>query len=810
MAINKEHYFIGHAHLDPAWTWRWQEGSCVIKATVRSALDRMKEYPDFTFMLPTAMHFGWIEEFAPEMFEEVKQRVEESRLLLVGGTYVEPDENIPSGEGLARQFLYAQRYYKEKFGKTVNMGFNPDAFGHNAMMPQILKKSGITTYTFMRPEPWEYDGKDFGSNLFRWISPDGSEVTAFRSIGYGNEGDFFMADAKELEEKIEFKESHSTPEIKQSIFFYGVGNHGGGPTKKNIESIYSLQKAYPDKKLEFSSLQKFYDAVGREGYSLPVRYGEFMDWAKGCYSAVSEIKQNIRRCEEGLIAAEKYAIMGKAMIGRKMPTPREFETAWRKLLFMHFHDVSCGTCLRQVYKDFANIAGAVIDFTDTVENSVQQSVSWKIDTRDSSKGTPIVVFNPHSFEVKAPVTVNLQSDYMTDKDGNFISSQRIWSAKRHNLSKGDDTLFMATVPPLGYTTYYIKEDEAKKEYESAVRGEGLKIENERLRVEFDFWSGQIKSMYDKKYDRELLNGKGAVPMVMDDTAGNTWGHGILRFNKLVGQFADPNITLLESGPVRATIRVESFYGKSKLTQYFSLCEGSEKLDVRVALDWHEKMKALKLAFPVNEENAKSVCDVPYGTAERDTNGIEVPMQKWAAIKGEKYGVAVLNDAKYSYSAQDSTMYLTVLRSPIYCDQSRRREDPDAEITDQGLQEFNYSVMPFEGDCCEVNRQAIILNKGLTNLIENNHEGSLPETLSTIACNASNVIVTALKRSEDNSGIVIRITEKAGKNCSVTVSGMAVPQPLNAELTAWSTDTYLLRDSDTVWKKVLLTEFDIEE
>lgn len=809
MSINKDHYFIGHAHLDPAWSWRWQEGSCVIKATVQSALDRMREYPDFTFMLPTALHIGWIEEFCPEMFEEVKARIAEGRILLVGGTYVEPDENIPSGEGLARQFLYTQRYFYRKFGKIARVGFNPDTFGHNEMMPQILKKSGIDNYTFMRPEPWEYEGKNFGSNLFNWVSPDGSAVIGFRSIGYGNEWDFYMANTEELEKKIEFKESHSTPEIKESIFFYGVGNHGGGPTKRNIQTIYDIQKVYPEKVLKFSNFEDFFEAIKAKKYDLPTRKGEFFEFAKGCYSAVSEIKQSIRRCEEELLAAEKYAVMANALIGKKAPEPIEFQKAWENVLFMHFHDVSCGTGVRQVYKDFRNISGSALFFAERTENSAQQALSWKIDTSDAEKGTPVVVFNPHSFEVTAPVTVNLQCEYVTDNNGNVIPSQRIWSPKRHNLGRGDDTLFIATVPPLGYNTYYFKEAQDGIEHNTDISAEEFKIENEYLRVEFDRWSGGISSIFDKKRERELLSGKGAIPQVMNDTDSNTWGHGKLRFNELIGQFCDPKLTLLENGPVRATIRVESFYGKSRITQYFSLCAGSKQISVRVALDWHEKFKALKLCFPTNTEDASVVCDVPYGVANRVPDGIERPMQKWVVLNGVDGGIAILNDGKYSYSAEDDTLYLTVLRSPIYNDQGRRRTDPDAEISDQGLQEFCYSLMPYCGCHGEINRNALALNKGLTNVIENNHNGVLPECGSAISVSHDNVIVTALKRAEDNGGLVIRITETVGRDTAVTVSGKAIREPLNTMITKWSTDTYMLRDGETEWKKVLLTEFDID-
>ena len=231
--------------------------------------------------------------------------------------------------------------------------------------------------------------------------------------------------------------------------------------------------------------------------------------------------------------------------------------------------------------------------------------------------------------------------------------------------------------------------------------------------------------------------------------------------------------------------------------------------MKVALDWHEKFKALKLRFPVNTENASVVCDVPYGVAKRVPEGIERPMQKWVAIDGSKGGIAVLNDSKYSYSAEDNVLYITVLRSPIYNDQGRHRTDPDAEISDQGLQEFGYSLMPYYENHGEINRHALTLNKGLTNVIENNHNGILPESQSTISVSDDNVIVTAMKRAEDNKGFVIRLTETVGRDTAVPVSGKAIAKPLDITLTKWSTDTYMLRDGESEWKKVLLTEFDID-
>ena len=177
MSQVKNVYMIGNAHLDPVWLWHWQEGSAEAKATIRSALDRMKEFPDFKFVCSSVSVYEWIEEFAPEMFEEVKARVKEGRFIPVNGWYVQPDCNLPSGEGFARQSLYSQQYYKEKFGVTATVGYDVDSFGHNEMLPQILKKSGMDSYIFMRPGEHE---KHLPVNLFRWRSPDGSEVVAYR------------------------------------------------------------------------------------------------------------------------------------------------------------------------------------------------------------------------------------------------------------------------------------------------------------------------------------------------------------------------------------------------------------------------------------------------------------------------------------------------------------------------------------------------------------------------------------------------------------------------------------------------------
>ncbi|MBQ3866896.1 MAG: hypothetical protein II776_08330, partial [Clostridia bacterium] len=193
--LRHDFYFVGNAHIDPVWQWRWQEGSCEAKATIRSALDRMKEYPEFIFVCSASAIFEWLEDFDPAMIEEIRQRVREGRFVIVGGWFVQPDCNLPSGEGFARQGLYGQRYFKEKFGVTARTGYNVDSFGHNAQIPQILKKQGMDQYVACRPG---FTEKELPSHVFWWEAPDGSRVLMARLLRGYNTSRVNVEDRQEL------------------------------------------------------------------------------------------------------------------------------------------------------------------------------------------------------------------------------------------------------------------------------------------------------------------------------------------------------------------------------------------------------------------------------------------------------------------------------------------------------------------------------------------------------------------------------------------------------------------------------------
>ena len=283
---------IGNAHIDPVWFWRWQEGLHEVKATFRSALDRMNETPGCVFTCACAAYYQWVEENAPDLFEEIHKRVAEGRWVIAGGMWIQPDMNIPSGESLARHLLFSQQYFKEKFGLTVSFGYNVDSFGHNAMMPQLYQKAGIASYVWMRPDKTENPAIPNGAML--WESPDGSRITTYRI-------EEAYTCAKNVSGRIE-RLFTLAQQLQQPVMcFYGVGNHGGGPTIANLEEIQNIQQSSDQgHNVQFGSPADYFALLEEMQLKLPVWKNELQHHASGCYSTHSASKHRHRDTENTL------------------------------------------------------------------------------------------------------------------------------------------------------------------------------------------------------------------------------------------------------------------------------------------------------------------------------------------------------------------------------------------------------------------------------------------------------------------------------------------------------------------------------
>ena len=754
-------YMIGNAHLDPVWLWRWQEGYSEILATFRSALDRMNDFPDFKFTSACAGYYEFVEKLDPDMFEEIKRRVKEGRWGVVGGMYVQPDCNMPDGESFARHFLISQRYFKEKFGVVAKTGYNVDSFGHNAGLPKIMKSCGMENYVFMRPSPDE-QGRD--ESLFNWESDDGSKVCAYRVPVYYNYYDDCIKAFKDFHKKAQ-------DEKTDLMAFYGVGNHGGGPTIKQIHDINN--SGIQD--MLYATPDDYFDNVDKS--NLPTIKGDLQHHARGCYSALTYVKKSNRKCEQSLLATEKICTMASKLTGYKYLV-KKLQKAWKNLLFNQFHDILCGCSIKKAYEDASFLFGEIMSITEQERYFAMQSIARKIDTLQGETlpsyklpnvwkcwthevlGTPIVVFNPHGWAVKSVVEVNPVAKKMTDCNGAEIPFQIVRGDQTNGDKDKSHTVFVAEVPAMGYAVYRLfTEKESEKRIESELTISNRTLENSKIAVEFDKTTGDVKRFYDKASGQYLIS-EPCSAILLDETDCDTWAHDKTYLGEKVGMFKKPRFKIIENGPIRATLRVTTSYGKSTLTRDYTITPSDSRVSVKTKVDFHEKHKTLKFTFPMQNETV--ISKVAYGTIEKKGYLGEEPCGSWIA-SGK---VVVANDSKYGYDTKDGQIRLTILRGAIYADHYGER-DEFCEYMDQGEHEFTYCIFPYTSNSV-AEKKASELNFALPYVQDCFHDGKLPQSFSGFTVNADNVILSCVKQSYDGDGTVVRLYEMDGKQSDVTL------------------------------------------
>ncbi|MGW5449372.1 alpha-mannosidase [Streptomyces asiaticus] len=761
-------HLVGNAHIDPVWLWRKPEGLQEIRATFQSAVDRMEEYPDFVFTCDSVMYLEWIEQHDPELFDTIAKRVAEGRWQVIGGWWIEPDCNIPAGESFVRQALYGQRYLLEKFGRAATIGSNLDPFGHNATIPQLLRRSGMEGYVFLRPGPHE---QVLPGQFFHWESPDGSRVTAYR---LPNE---YCAPGADIGNHLDKSLALMPPDEPELMVFYGVGNHGGGPTKANLESIRRLDSLGGLPTLRLSHPEAFFARI-RDREDIPVHTGELQHHGPGCYSAHSGVKAWNRRAENELLRAEKWASVA-AVAGEPYPGDRLTE-AWKLVLFNQFHDILAGTSIRSAYEDARDEYGHARSIAADVLNRSVQAIARRIDIPLREGTTPLVVFNPHpwtldgdvEFEFGQAATVRL-----TDDTGAAVPVQPTRSESTMAGSRGR-LAFRASVPPLGHRVYHLLPG-AERDSAGPVSATDTSLENEYLRVEIDPATGWLRSLVDKETGAELMpKAPGDHAVVVDDPS-DTWGHRIHSYDKAIGAFTARRCRLVESGPVRAVLRVESAYGRSEMAEELVLSAGSRHVEVRTVVDWHERLTLLKLRFPTALTDVTATHEIPYGHLERTPDGTEEPTQAWVDVTGTlpggaRAGLTVVNDSKYGHDVRGGEIGMTALRSPVYAWHEPEVLDDDGVYAylDQGRQEFRYLLLPHGADwrAADPARRAAELNQPVFTLLETFHDGPIPQVRANVDDGAGAVTVSVVKCAEDGSGdLMVRAYESHGRAAAARIT-----------------------------------------
>ena len=778
--MEKNIHLIGNAHLDPTWLWRWQEGCGEVLQTFRSAVDRLKEYDDFIFTCSSACYYQWVEELDPELFAEITEMVKKGKWVPVNGWWVQPDCNMPSAESIARQALISQTYYYEKFGKICTVGYNVDSFGHNGMLPQLLNLSGLRCYVMMRPGT--HENPDMPEGLFWWESKDGSRVLTYRiPTGYAENGtesiDRAIKSIKELGDK------NNTG----MMVFYGVGNHGGGPTKGDIEYLKSLMDNGADY-LKFSSPEAYFKEECLGLLDVPVWSDELQHHASGCYSATSLIKAMNRKCENALINAEKWNSI--AAIGYSLPFATEkFTEGWKNVCYNQFHDIMCGCSIMEAYEDARDMAGYALTVAAREENAAHLKIAGRIDTwlegvsdvktcnerhhcRNLDYPRPVVVFNPLSTSVKTTVRTYHPSSMVLDSNGKEVLFSNVRSSRSNDSHK--DTVFMAEVPAMGYATYWLWHEDSKKKSainDTDVKGGDYFLENKNIKATFDEKTGAIKSLITKNDGFEHICEGSFVPTVIDNSKPDTWAHAIFKFHDILGTMELESIKVIENSGVRAVIRTRHTYGKSYLAQDFILDSESKSIRVKARTLWQEPLTILKMPVTIPGCNPISTYEIPGGFIKRPCNGEEEPALTWGDITAEGNGVSLISNAKYSYDCPDNTLRLTMLRNSIFADHFSDRPDADFSYCDEGLQRFEYAIYPHSGEAenSEVQIIADELNNKLVAVPTGYHKGDKKQKKSFINIDCDNISVMSFKECADGSGdMILRLRETKGKSVKAAI------------------------------------------
>ena len=652
----------------------------------------------------------------------------------------------------------------------MTTGYNPDAPGHPASLPQILKHQGMDYFVFTRPQTHEMK---LPAGLFRWEGIDGTCILAYRPP----QNNFVIRDS--FESRIRRIITGTQPTTKDLLLLIGAGDHGGGPTRENIRSITEIQSQSGAPVLQYSIPEKFFAAVQKTDISdLPLVRGGLLHHAVGGYTNVSAMKKDSRTAEATLITAEKLASIGSVVWNCTYPGAA-LTKAWKRAIYQHVHDSINGVSLPSHYETTGRDAfGYALDVARRTIYKVAQKLAWDVPTEDP-ESQYLFLFNPHAWEITTHAKYQLYRwepethIRVEDEQGNPLPHQ--WTPGTvHSSSRIRVLVVRVTIPAFGYRQIRIREAISPAPQKSGVHCKGNILENEHLRIVFDK-SGTI-GILDKNTGHQIFKGgaTGARPVIVDDPH-DSWAN-INAFDQDKDAFGNASISILENGPLLASVRVRTTYGDSKLTTDWILYTGSRTLEARITLDWHEQQKMLKFSFPLDVTNPRATWEIPYGHVTRAPKGDEEPGHRWIDLTGwrdqTQYGLTILNDAKYGYSVNGKDMRVSIVRSPLYGHRRRQRIDPDIDykLQNQGQQTFRMLLIPHTGTWqnAAIVRTAEELTAPLPIILQGIHPGSRPQADSFLSVDIPNVVISAIKQAENSNDLIVRCYETAGRSIQTTI------------------------------------------
>lgn len=659
-------HVVGHAHMDMNWLWTYSETMQMCNDNLRQAVAFMDEFPDYTMLQSQASVYNFVEMVDPPLLGQVKKYINEGRLELAGGMWTEGDVNLSSGEALTRSVLLGQRYFQSRFGKMANIGWLPDNFGHIAQMPQILKLAGCDYFYFHRTKPY--------IGTFWWIAPDSSKVLCYANDTYN--GNI----TPELKNEVQ----KFSPDKRRILHITGVGDHGGGPTRANIEMVHQLDKTPGYPSVKFTTAGEFFKKASGEMDGRPTHRGEMQFIFEGCYTNVAGIKEGNRNSENALYASEFFNTL-RWLNGDQYPA-NEFHDLWQTVTFNQFHDILPGSAINEANREAVARYSEVLRKTTELRNNAFRKMADEVKFQEGL-GQPIVAYNLQPQNRKAvveatvyshdePVSVKVATwgaNYYgknftpvnksetpkggaVNEDGNFLAAdfktkkvdsegalatvmvcdgsgktypaQIVWSKPTPPGFTSKVQFIVDNMPAGGYKTFYV--DMTKKgEYNNAISFNNNTFETDFFIIKFDLKTGGITSLFDKRTGKEFVRQGGQLnklKMYLEDKKG---GMKSWTINKIVKQEDITNVKsvkVVEYGPVRACVETVMTWGKSRFIGRTYLYRSYPRIDYDLEVHWLETgsdstdSPMLRAVFPIAMSNSKFHSQVPFAVAERPVEG----------------------------------------------------------------------------------------------------------------------------------------------------------------------------------------------
>lgn len=658
---------IANSHLDPVWLWQCQQGYDEAINTMRTTCNLIDEYPELIVTRGDAWVYNVIKESQPDLFQRIKTHVENKRIIPVNGCWVQPDCNFPTKESFIRNYNAANEFYSDNFGIQTKVGYAVDSFGHNGMIPSFLRECGLEHYVFMRPGTHEMKLPD---NLFVWESLTGDRVIAARIPSY-------LTVPSGIEKNV-MMTLFSSKRRDFGICFFGVGDHGGGPTKNEIEWILK-NKNYMGNELVFSHPQKFFDTI--KDAELPVHKGELQYHAIGCYSVLHSLKKKVRQAENLIKKLDHFTLSPEDQQLLKLGE--------KKLLFTQFHDILGGSSLESSCdQSMDDIGMAISIFRDLITKYS------RIPALNLDKKQKLVVTNTSSEPYEGYAEFEPWFGY--DYQGNFepvisfdekeIPHQII---PHESAAFGCRIIFPIRIKPKE-TIQYSVERVSKWDYEDPEWEYASSV----------FYNKNSSGITDVRFGLKKLFDSIEFEMIDDDS--DTWSHDISKYNEKGEVFKVNHWNAISNGILRGCLCGEFVCGNSTvslqvISNYFEEC-----LRLKLRVNWREKFKLLKMNFNTSSSIRKRL-DGCQGNVMIERNGDqEYPIHNMISFNEE---IGIVSQDVYSADVIGNKIRLTLLRSPIFAHDKHWEYTEGVHFnTDQGIHEFELAVVPFKEIWKEVEKQ----------------------------------------------------------------------------------------------------------